>query len=269
MNLDSFEDIIYVKEDNGICTITINRPERKNALSLQTFKEIKAVLSDIEQDSNAKVLIITGCKEAEAFSSGGYFSMKFFSSLSKEKKDNQDFKKDREIKFWDFTKPIIAVINGLAIGAAITMVLMGADLIYISENAWLEFPFIKRGIIAQSAMSFILPFYVGFQKAKEILYFGDKITAKEALKLGFVNAVLPPDELIPFARDKALKLIPPKGPSIAIKYMKNIIHRTYSECIFKTSELEKESNRFLFKTHDFRESTRAFIAKREPKFKGK
>ena len=149
------------------------------------------------------------------------------------------------------------------------MVLMGADLIYISEDAWLEFPFIKCGVIAQSAMSFILPLYAGFQKAKEILYFGDRITAHQALKLGIVNAVLSPDELIPYAREKALHLIPPKGPSMAIKFMKNIIHRTYSECIFKTSELEKESNKFLFKTHDFREATRAFITKREPKFKGK
>ena len=269
MKLNNFEDIIYAKEDNGICTITINRPERRNALSLQTFQEIKTVLFDMEQDSNAEVLIITGCTEGNAFSSGGYFNMKFFSALSKEKKNNQDINKDREIKFWDFTKPIIAAINGLAIGAAITMILMGADLIYISENAWLEFPFIKRGIIAQSAMSFILPLYVGFQKAKEILYFGDKITASEALELGFVNAVLPPDELIPYVREQALKLIPPKGPSLAIKSMKNIIHRIYSECILKSSELEKESNRFLFKTHDFRESMRAFIAKREPKFKGK
>ena len=104
MNLDSFEDIIYVKEDNGICTITINRPERKNALSLQTFKEIKAVLSDIEQDSNAKVLIITGCKEANAFSSGGYFNMKFFSSLSKEKKDN--------FKAWSLTSSGEKYIGG-------------------------------------------------------------------------------------------------------------------------------------------------------------
>ena len=243
--------------------------EAKNALSLQTFQEIKTVLSDIEQDSNAKVLIITGCKEANAFSSGGYFNMKFFSSLPKEKKPNANLKQKKEIKFWDFSKPIIVAINGLAIGAAVTMILMGADLIYISENAWLEFPFINRGIIAQSAMSFILPLYVGFQKAKEILYFGERITAKEALKLGFVNAVLSPDDLIPYAREKALKLIPPRGPSIAIKSMKNIIHRTYSECIFKSSELEKESNRFLFKTHDFREATRAYIAKRKPKFKGK
>ena len=70
-------------------------------------------------------------------------------------------------------------------------------------------------------------------------------------------------------REQALKLIPPKGPSMAIKSMKNIIHRTYNECIFKSSELEKKANRQLFKTHDFRESTRAFMAKREPKFKGK
>ena len=267
MDVEDFNDIIYEKEDNGICTITFNRPERRNAFTKQTFLEIKAVLEDMEQDKNAKVLIMTGCKEAKAFSSGGYFSLKFFSSDSSEKKDIPQKRED--IRFWDFSKIIIAAINGLAIGAGITMPLAGADLIYMSAEAWLEFNFIKRGIIAQSAMSFILPFYLGFQKAKEILYFGNKITAQEAEKLGLVNKVLPSAELMPYVHQIAERLIPPKGPSMAIKLMKKTMHDYFREIIIHTSDLEKEANRNAFKTHDFREAVKGFTTKRKPKFKGK
>ncbi|MFX0073257.1 MAG: enoyl-CoA hydratase/isomerase family protein [Candidatus Hermodarchaeota archaeon] len=277
MDYSEFNDIIYEKEENGICTIILNRPERKNALSKQTFLEIKAVLLDMEQDKNAKVLIITGCNEANAFSSGGYFDLNFFKPQPSDKSTNSiitqinsvKFDKKKDIKFWDFSKPIIAAINGLAIGAGITMILMGADLIYISEDAWIQFNFIKRGIIAQSAMSFILPLYVGFQKAKEILYFGDKITAQEAYEYGMVNKVLSADQLMSYVKDQALKLIPPKGASLSIKLMKKVIHSNFKDIISKTFELEKETNQKLFKTHDFREAIRAFKNKRKPNFKGK
>jgi 2-(1,2-epoxy-1,2-dihydrophenyl)acetyl-CoA isomerase len=267
MNIEKFEDIIYEKEDNGICTITFNRPERRNAFTRQTFIEIKAVLEDMEQDKNARVLIMTGCNEANAFSSGGYFNLKFFASPSQVKRNKPQKRED--IRFWDFSKIVIAAINGLAIGAGITMPLAGADLIYMSADAWLEFNFVKRGIIAQSAMSFILPFYLGFQKAKEILYFGNKITAQDAEKLGLVNKVLPSAELMPYVHQIAERLIPPKGPSMAIKLMKKTIHNQFREIIINTSDLEKEANRIAFKTHDFREAIRAFTMKREPKFKGK
>jgi 1,4-dihydroxy-2-naphthoyl-CoA synthase len=82
MSINDFNDILYEKEESGICTITLNRPEIKNALSQRTFSEIETVLADMECDKNAKVLIITGCKEANAFSSGGYFDLKFFKPSS-------------------------------------------------------------------------------------------------------------------------------------------------------------------------------------------
>lgn len=279
MNISNFQDIIYKKEENGICFLIFNRPDRRNALSLQTFLEIRTVLTNMENDNDAHVLIITGCEEAKAYSSGGYFDIKFFASHTLEKNKNhnlnnpnqEELQKRKKIKFWDISKPIIAAINGLAIGAGITMTLMGADLIYMadSSDAYLQFNFIKRGIIAQSGMSFILPFYVGFQKAKEILYFGEKISAQEAEKLGLVNKILPPNELLPYVREQALKLIPPKGPSLTLKLMKKTMHDYFRDIILKTSDLEKNINQNLFKTHDFREAIRAFKEKRESKFKGR
>jgi len=271
MNIEDFKDIKYEKEDSGICTITLNIPKRKNAMSYVTFLEIETVLADMEGDKRAKVLIITGSEGS--FSSGGYFNMKMYSSIPPEIMKDIDLmdiaQKRLCMKFWNFSKPVIAAINGLAVGAGFTMPLAGADLIYMAEDAWIGLSFVKRSVIAEFSANFLLPFYVGFQKAKEIVYFGERISAREAEKLGLVNKVVPSEDLIPYAREQALRLIPPKGPSLSIKLMKKTMHNYFKDIISKTLDLENEGLRELFKTHDFRESLKSLIQKREPVFKGK
>ncbi len=273
MEIEDFKDILYEKEDNGICTITFNRPERRNAISKLTFVEIEAVLDDMEQDKQAKVLIITGCKEANAFSSGGYISKDYTASIPRKIRKRLDFsdivEKKLILKFWDFPKPIIAAINGLAIGVAATLPLAVADLIFIAEDAWLAYYFVKRAIMQESGSSFLLPFYVGFQKAKELLYFGDKVMAQEAERLGLVNKVLPSNKLMPCAREQALKLIPPIGPSLSIKLMKKTMHDYFREILSKTMDLENENDMIVINTEDFRESVRSLREKRDPIFIGK
>ena len=148
MKIEDIQDIIYEKEENGICTITINQPKRKNAMSFLTFLEIETVLADMETDKNAKVLIITGCEEANAFSSGGYFNMNIYPQLPPEILEEIDLTdiaiKRLCMKFWSFSKPVIAAINGLAVGAGFTMPLAAADLIYMADDAWIGFYFVKR-----------------------------------------------------------------------------------------------------------------------------
>lgn len=271
MKIDEIQDIIYEKEENGICTITLNTPKRKNAMSYVTFLEIETVLADMEGDKNAKVLIITG--KGDSFSSGGYFNMKMYSSIPPEIMKDIDLmdvaQKRLCMKFWNFSKPVIAAINGLAVGAGFTMPLAGADLIYMAKDAWIGLSFVKRSVMAEFSADFLLPFYVGFQKAKELVYFGERISAREAENLGLVNKVVTSKELIPYAREQALRLIPPKGPSLSIKLMKRTMHDYFKDIISKTLDLENEGLRELVKTHDFRESLKSLIQKREPVFKGK
>jgi enoyl-CoA hydratase/carnithine racemase len=271
LDKSNFKDIIYEKEDNGICTITLNKPESKNTLTFLTFLEIETVLEDMEKDQSSKVLIITGSKEGDAFSSGASFVS--FASVPIEVRDKIDpadmAQKRLALKFWDFSKPVITAINGLAVGAGITMPLLASDLIYISENAWIGFYFVKRGIISEFGSNILLPFYVGFQRAKEILYFGDRIDARTAEKLGLVNKVLPSNELIPYAREQALRLIPPKGPSLSIKLMKKTMHSYLRDILAKTLDLENKGITEAVKTHDFRESSMSLKLKRIPIFKGK
>lgn len=275
MNIEDFEDIIYKKEENGICTITFNRPERRNALSYVTFLEIQTALDDMEKDKNAKVLIMTGSPEGRAFSSGGYFNMKMVTDIPEDIMKDIDLmdiaQKKTCMKFWNFKKPVIAAINGLALGAGFTMPLAGADLIYMADDpeTYLGLIFVKRAIVPEFGLSFLLPFYVGFQKAKELLYFGDKIHAKEAERLGLINKALPPEKLLPFVRKQAERLIPPKGPSLALNLMKKTMHDYFREIISSTLDKENEALQAAFKTRDMRESTKALMQKREPIFKGK
>ena len=273
MNIEDITEITYEKEENGICTLTFNIPKRRNALSYVTFLEIWAVLDDMEKNKNAKVLIITGCKEANAFSSGGYFNMKYVTSIPPEimkEIDLMDIAQKRLcMKFWNFNKPVIAAINGLAVGIGITLPLVGADLIYMSEDAWLGFYFVKRAVIPEFSSTFILPFLLGFQKAKEIIYFGDQITAREAEKLGLVNKVLVHEDLMPYAREQALRLIPPQAPSMALNRMKKVMHDYFKDILSRTLDLENEALRESMKTSDFRAATKSLITKKEPLFKGK
>ena len=271
MNVEDIQDVIYEKEENGICTVTLNTPKRKNAMSIVTFLELVTILEDMEADKNAKVLIITG--KGDAFSSGGYFNMKMLTSVPSEIMEDIDLldiaQKRMCMKLWNFSKPVIAAINGLAVGAGFTMALAGADLIYMAEDAWIGFYFVKRAVMAEFAAHFLLPFYVGFQKAKELVYFGNKISAQEAEEFGLVNKVLPLEELMPYAREQALRLIPPKGPSLSIKLMKKTIHDYFREILSKTLDLENEGLRACIETFDFRASLKSLITKKEPLFKGK
>ena len=102
-----------------------------------------------------------------------------------------------------------------------------------------------------------------------MVYFGEKITAQEAYNLGLVNKVLPLDELMPYTREQALRLIPPKGPSLSIKLMKKTMHAYFTDILSKTLDLENEGLAASLKTSDFRASLKSLVTKKEPKFKGR
>ena len=190
MKVDEFKNIVYdMDAGTGIVTVTINRPEIKNALSLLVLLELYWAVDAVASDASVKAMIITGAKPldsndpaGEAFSSGGYFNPAELESLDEKTKGDIDLtdiaQKRLCLKLWQLNKPIIAAINGLAIGGGFTVPLACADLIYVSEHAWVKLPFINLGIIPELASSYLLPRMLGFQRAKEILFFGEKIPAK-------------------------------------------------------------------------------------------
>ena len=280
MTTEDFKDILYEKEEaTGIVTVTLNTPKRKNALSFISFLELFYAVDVMEKDATARAMIITGARDPdaqdpanEAFSSGGYFNMKIIQEMPEEIRNEIDLtdiaQKKLCLKLFAFEKPVIAAINGLAIGAGFTMPLAGADLIYMSEHAWIELPFVGLGIIPEFALTYLLPRMMGFQKAKEIVYFRKRVLAQQALAWGWVNEVLPHDELLPHARKMAQKLIPPEGPGEAVKLAKRAFQKPYIDAIAKALDAENEGLNQGVLTYDFGEALRARIEKRAPVFRG-
>ena len=281
MKVEEFKDILYEKDEaTGIVMVTLNVPKRKNAMSFITNLELFYAVQAMEEDDGARAMIITGAKDPdsddptkEAFSSGGYFTPKLFTDIPEETRKEIDLTDLAQIKLclklFNFEKPVVAAINGMAIGAGFTMPLSGADLIYMSEHAWIEFPFVGRlGILPEFALTYFLPRMMGFQKAKEIVYFPKRIPAQQALEWGWVNEVVPHDELIPRAQEIARKLIAPEGPGLAVKLTKRAFHQPYIDAVTKALAVENQGLAQTMKSHDFGEGMKARKEKRPPVFKG-
>jgi enoyl-CoA hydratase/carnithine racemase len=279
MNIEDFKEIRYQKEDNGIVTVTLNIPKRKNAMSPYTFFELYWAVEAMEKDDTARVMILTGARDPdsddptnESFSSGGYFNPAALAGISEEVKAQIDFtdiaQKKLTLKMWQFDKPVIAAVNGLVIGGAFTMCLSCCDLIYCSEYAWASLPFVGLGIIPELASSYLLPRLIGFQRAKEIMFFAERITAQELFDLGLINKVLPHEQLMLYARERALKLIPPGGAAYAVRLAKRAIHKPLFDAVTTALDLENQGLNEAFKTGDFMEALTARKEKRAPAFRG-
>jgi enoyl-CoA hydratase/carnithine racemase len=209
----------------------------------------------------------------EAFSSGGYFNPDATKGVPEDILDQinpTDIAQKRLVeKLWYIDKPIIAAINGLVIGGAFTMVMSCCDLIYMSEYAWIRLPFVRLGILPELASTYFLPRIVGMQIAKEIMYFGEDIPAQRAYELGLVNKVVPHNELLPYAKERALKLIPPGGPGIAVRLTKHSLHTQLSGNVQRALDEENIGLNKAIKTEDFMEAVMSRMQKREPVYKGR
>ncbi len=269
---EEFNQIKYEKEENGILTVTLNWPAKKNALSPLGLLELWYAVDHAEKDKEIKVMILTGCKEAGAFSSGGYFSEEMLKDIPEKYRAEINLRdmasKRLCLKFWDFSKPVISVINGFAVGGGFTLPVICSDLVYMAEDAWWALFFVKRAVIPDFATTILLPFMIGMIKAKELFYFGDRMTAQDAENLGLINKVLPRDKLMPYARNQALRLIPPKGPSLSIKLMKKTIHTYFRGILEEQLDLENKMWTKTIKSKDFGESLKALKEKRDPIFIG-
>ena len=273
MLLEEFKQIKYEKEENGILTVTLNWPEKKNALSPLGLLELWYAVDHAEKDKEVKVMILTGCEEARAFSSGGFFSKDMLMDIPEKIRAEINLRdmasKRLCLKFWDFSKPVISVINGLAVGGGFTFPIICSDLVYMAEDAWWALYFVKRAVIPDFATTVLLPFMIGMIKTKELFYFGDRMTAQDAENIGLVNKVLPKEKLMPYARKQALRLIPPKGPSLSIKLMKKTIHTYFRDIIEKQLDLENKMWTKAIQSKDFGESLKALKEKRDVIFSGK
>jgi enoyl-CoA hydratase len=253
-----------IEKSEGIATITINRPDALNALNEETVRELLSHFKDAEEDQTIRVVIITGAGE-RAFCAGADLKMMKGAGavrgteLSRIGQHLGDY-------IEAMGKPVIAAINGYALGGGIELA-MACDIRIASENAQLGQPEINVGLIPGWGGTQRLPRYVGKGIAKEMIFTGKRIDAKTAERMGLVNAVVPPDQLKTKVRELATELM--GKPPIAIKLSKALINNSTETHPYVGLWQEAEAFGIVASTEDFNEGVTAFLEKRKPQFKGK
>jgi enoyl-CoA hydratase/carnithine racemase len=265
------EPLVLYKKENGIGTITINRPEKMNAISDEMQVLLTDLAADVTLDDEVRVVILTGT--GRAFCGGTDVSV--FSRTPEERDTARPAPAPRQLPEsplpgWRWTrvpKPVIAAVNGPAVGMGAEWVVQ-CDFRLASENARFGWVFAQRGLVPDTgAGPYLLPLIVGMEKALELMYSGEIIDAQTALKIGLVSKVVPQDQLIPAARELAQKLM--RGAPLSVKGIKEL---TYGALQWPPELHRQETGkRFRASTQseDGREGIRAFREKRAPVWKGK
>ena len=254
---------ILMKEDSGICFITLNRPEARNALDPKTWEEIRCAIRTCRSEKEIRVVIITGTG-GKAFASGvDIRALRERETLAVLDGETQEALNDIE----NLNKPVIAAIDGFALGGGCELA-MACDIRIATGRSKLGQPEVNLGIIPGAGGTKRLQRLVGIGKAKELVFTGDIISASDAEKIGLVNRVIDdPQDLLPFAREMALKIIS-KGP-VALSLAKIVINAGCDINLNAGLLFEKLAQTIAFSTKDRIEGISAFLDKRKANFKGK
>jgi enoyl-CoA hydratase/carnithine racemase len=250
------------RASNGVVTLTMNRPEKKNAMNAAMFSELLEVFREVDVSTADRVLVITGA--GDAFCSGA--------DLGERGKDTRHglhrlhWVADIALALHRIPKPVIAKVNGVAAGAGMNLAL-GCDLIVASDSARFAELFVRRGLSIDFGGSWLLPRLIGMHRAKELALFGDIISAKEAAEIGLVNRVVPAGELDAFVADWANRLA--AGPPLAMAMTKRLLSNAFAVSMDEALEAEGLAQTVNTTTEDTAEAIRAFLEKREPKFQGR
>ena len=256
-------DLILVKIEKDICTLTINRPDQYNALNLEVLKELNLKLDWILEETNIRAVIITGVGD-KAFIAGA--DIKAMNKMNeKEAESFSKYGQELTLKMEGYKLPIIAAVNGFALGGGCEFA-MACHIRYASENAVFGQPEVGLGLIAGFGGTQRLPRLVGKGMAFELLLSGRNINADEALKIGLVNKVVPLKELILTVEKLALSII--KNAPIAIKSTIDSVNVGADLSLKNGLNNEQKEFSKLFNSRDTKEGLLAFMEKRFPKFKG-
>jgi 2-(1,2-epoxy-1,2-dihydrophenyl)acetyl-CoA isomerase len=271
-NLDTgTSDLIATLED-GVLTLTLNRPEARNAMSKAMNKALQEQLAAAEFNPAVKCLVLTGagkgfCAGGDvkgmAASGDGTVGAQTIDEAIARQRLNQ---RATAGKLFKMPKPTIAALPGAAAGAGLSLAL-ACDMRVMASNAIMTTAFARVGFSGDYGGTYFLTQLVGSAKAREMYYLSDRISADEALRLGLTNWVCEPEDLMTKTREIALRLA--NGPTVAYRYMKENLNRAMAGEVDDCLDLEATHHIHCGQTEDHREATQAFVAKREPVFKGR
>ena len=214
-------ETLIVERKDGVVTVTMNRPERKNAANGAMLRELRTTFEEIEDNPEDRCMVLTGaggafCSGADLSDPSGPATDPTRSGLSRMRRLG-----DVALALHHISKPTIAKVDGFAVGAGLSLAL-GCDLIVCSDRAKLSMIFSRRGLVLDNGASWLLPRLVGMAKAKEIALFGGMWSGEEAAAMGLVNRVMSLDELDGFVDDWASTLA--AGPPLALSMTKTLLH---------------------------------------------
>jgi enoyl-CoA hydratase len=260
----AYSHILFDKDDHGIALITINRPDKLNALSGALVVELKAAFEGVAQDASIRAAIVTGAGE-KAFVAGA--DIKELAVLSPVEAREYALRGQQAFRMLEtLPKPTVAAVNGFALGGGLELA-MACTVRFASENAKLGQPEVKLGIIPGYGGTQRLPRLVGRGRALELLLSGEPITAAEAHRIGLVNAVTPQAELLSYSRSWLRKVLA-NGP-VALGLVLESVDVGLDMGLDAGLRFEAAAFGVSAATEDRAEGTRAFLEKRSPVFSGK
>ncbi len=257
-------EMLEVMEKGEITWVTINRPKVLNALNRQVLKELGEAMDAFRENEQSRVCVVTGAGE-KAFVAGADISeMEGLTALEAE--GFSRFGQEVFFKIESMEKPVIAAVNGFALGGGCELAL-ACDLVYASENAKFGQPEINLGVIPGFGGTQRLAKIIGMRRAKEWIYLGGMIDAETAQAIGLVNAVFPAATLLEEVEGVAKKLA--AKPPFALREAKQVIEKGLVMDLVSGCALERKAFAVTFASEDRKEGMGAFLAKRKPSFQGK
>ncbi|MEX0750017.1 MAG: enoyl-CoA hydratase-related protein [Dehalococcoidia bacterium] len=264
-----YRDLLYDVSDN-IATVTLNRPERLNAISGGMLASFSDAFREADRDRNVRVIILTGA--GRGFCSG--LDLKEQGDSSNGNTVNGaavgiskfDLANSPPIVLHQTDKPVICALNGAAAGYGMDLAL-GCDIRIAADTAKLAAVFTRRGVLPESGGTWLLPRLVGWEKAAEIAFLGKVLSAQESLEYGLVRKVVPADSLMDEARSLAAEMA--KNAPLAVQSTKRMMRLSMEETFEANVHHVFLQLLPLFRSNDFTEGVKAFIERREPQFEGR
>ena len=256
---------LYELTGEGVATITLNRPERLNALTFEVYRELTDTFAALKNESEVRAVVITGA--GRAFCSGGDVHDIIGELFNRDMEGLLAFTRmtcELVANIRALHKPVIASLNGTTAGAG-ACIALASDIRIAAEEAKIAFLFVKVGLSgADMGAAYLLPRVVGLAKATELLYTGDFISAQEAERIGLYNRVVPASQLNDATQELAELLA--RGPAFALAKTKELLDREAHMNLEAALECEAQAQAICMQHPDYREAYEAFVAKRTPQF---